>query len=74
MRNVIADIETAIRALQEAGIYRRTPVIDGPTVKLSDGREVVNLCSNNYLGLANHPEVLTAAREALNKYGFGTCP
>ncbi len=75
MRKVITDIENEIRALQEAGTYKRSPVIDGPmgpTVRLDDGREVVNLCSNDYLGLANHPQVLSGARQALDKYGQGT--
>ena len=75
MAKAITDIENVIKSLHEAGTYKTAPVIDGPmgpTVKLSDGREVVNLCSNNYLGLANHPAVLAGAREALDKYGFGT--
>jgi glycine C-acetyltransferase len=41
-------------------------------VKLEDGNELINLCSNNYLGLANHPDVVKAAKEALDKYGNGT--
>jgi glycine C-acetyltransferase len=40
-------------------------------VRLSDGRAVVNLCANNYLGLADNPEVIAAAHEALDRYGFG---
>ena len=75
MNKAIADIEKVIKSLHDAGTYKNAPVIDGPmgpTVKLSDGREVVNLCSNNYLGLANHPEVLAGAKEALDQYGFGT--
>ncbi len=75
MAEAIADIEKVIKSLHDAGTYKSAPIIDGPmgpTVKLSDGREVVNLCSNNYLGLANHPEVLAGAKEALDQYGFGT--
>lgn len=36
-----------------------------------DGRELINLCANNYLGLANHPEIMAAAREGLEERGFG---
>jgi glycine C-acetyltransferase len=43
----------------------------GPVVTLDDGREMVNLCANNYLGLANHPEVVAAAQDALARYGYG---
>lgn len=75
MAKAISDVENVIKSLHEAGTYKNAPVIDGPmgpTVKLTDGREVVNLCSNNYLGLANHPEVLAGAGDALDNYGFGT--
>ena len=40
-------------------------------MKLADGREMINLCANNYLGLANHPAVLKAAHEALARFGYG---
>jgi len=43
----------------------------GAVVKLADGREMINLCANNYLGLANHPAVLEAARDALTRFGYG---
>ena len=41
------------------------------TVKVSDGREVLNLCANNYLGLADDPAVVAAAKEALDRWGYG---
>ncbi len=75
MLETISEIQSEIRSLQEAGTYKRPVLIGGPmgpTVRLADGREVVNLCSNNYLGLANHPEVLKAAEQALHSYGQGT--
>jgi len=61
-------------ALDAAGLLKRERVIgsaQGPTVTLADGREMINLCANNYLGLANHPAVLQAAHEALARYGYG---
>lgn len=75
MKKTIDEIRVEIDALRKAGTYKTTPTIDGPmgpTVKLADGREVINLCSNNYLGLANHPDVIAAADEAVKRHGYGT--
>jgi glycine C-acetyltransferase len=61
-------------ALGAAGLLKRERVIgsaQGPVVRLADGREMINLCANNYLGLANHPAVLKAAQDALARYGYG---
>ena len=61
-------------ALEAAGLLKRERVIgsaQGPVVRLADGREMINLCANNYLGLANHPAVLHAAHDALSRYGYG---
>ncbi len=61
-------------ALDAAGLLKRERVIgsaQGPVVTLADGREMINLCANNYLGLANHPAVVAAAHEALDRYGYG---
>jgi glycine C-acetyltransferase len=61
-------------ALDAAGLLKREQVIgsaQGPVVRLADGREMINLCANNYLGLANHPAVLKAAQDALERYGYG---
>lgn len=68
-------IRAEIDALHKAGTYKHMPVLDGPMgpiVTLADGPEVVNLCSNNYLGLANHREVVAGARKAMARYGSGT--
>jgi glycine C-acetyltransferase len=62
------------QALDAAGLLKRERAIggaQGPVVRLADGREMINLCANNYLGLANHPVVLDAARNALAHYGYG---
>ena len=60
--------------LKEQGLYKAERVIDSPqqaTIRMQGGREVINLCANNYLGLANHPELIAAAHEALDRYGYG---
>jgi glycine C-acetyltransferase len=61
-------------ALESAGLLKREKLIgsaQGPVVRLADGRELINLCANNYLGLANHPAVVAAAHDALARYGYG---
>jgi glycine C-acetyltransferase len=61
-------------ALETAGLLKRERLMgsaQGPVVTLEDGREMVNLCANNYLGLANHPDVVAAAQDALARYGYG---
>jgi glycine C-acetyltransferase len=62
------------QALDAAGLLKRERVIgsaQGAVVRLADGREMINLCANNYLGLANHPEVLKAAHDGLAHFGYG---
>jgi glycine C-acetyltransferase len=62
------------QALDTAGLTKRERVIgsaQGPEVQLADGRKLINLCANNYLGLANHPAVIKAAHEALDRFGYG---
>ncbi len=59
---------------ESAGLLKREQVLgsaQGPVVRLADGREMINLCANNYLGLANHPAVVKAAQDALERYGYG---
>ncbi len=66
-------IEDEIQKLKDDGVYRKLPVNYGPCdneIEL-DGRKVINLSSNNYLGFANHPRVKKAAKEAVDKYGAG---
>jgi glycine C-acetyltransferase len=61
-------------ALDAAGLLKRERVIgtaQGPVIKLIDGQEMINLCANNYLGLANHPAVLKAAHDGLTRFGYG---
>jgi glycine C-acetyltransferase len=63
-----------IAAIESAGLYKRERVISGPQqarVSVAGGAPVLNLCANNYLGLANHPAVVEAARQALDDWGYG---
>ena len=62
----LADVRTQ-------GLYKSERVLNGPQggVVRAAGREVINLCANNYLGLANHPAVVRAAQDALRQYGYG---
>ena len=67
-------LKTEIDDIRAAGLYKSERIIDSPQAAHVDvGREapVLNLCSNNYLGLANHPEVISAAHEALDEWGYG---
>lgn len=67
-------LQAELDQIEEAGTFKRERVImtpQGTHVRLSDGAPVINLCANNYLGLAQHPEVKQAAHEALDKWGFG---
>lgn len=63
-----------ITGLHEAGLYKAERVISTPqqaAIKVGSGGEVINFCANNYLGLANNPELVKAAQAALPRYGFG---
>ncbi len=60
--------------LKESGLFKAERVISSQQqadIRIADGREVINFCANNYLGLANHPELIRAAHEALDQYGYG---
>jgi len=67
-------IEAELSGIRAAGTFKRERVImtpQGTTVRVSDGQPVLNLCANNYLGLAQHPDVSTAAKEAIDRWGYG---
>lgn len=67
-------LQEELKAIQEGGIYKRERIIvtpQGANVKVSTGEEVVIMCANNYLGLSSHPEVIQAAKDALDSRGYG---
>lgn len=66
-------LKEKIEELKEQGVFRELPELQGPSgaVSVINGREVINLSSNNYLGFANHPRLKKAAIEAVEKYGAG---
>ncbi len=62
------------RALRDQGLFKDERVIASPqaaAIRLEDGRDVLNLCANNYLGLSSHPAIVEAAKAGLDSYGFG---
>ena len=67
-------IEKQLADIRAAGLYKNERVIMTPQdsrIRVSTGAEVLNMCANNYLGLAEHPEVLRAAHDGLDKWGYG---
>jgi len=67
-------LDRELAAVRQAGLEKRERVIASPqsaVIRLADGREVVNLCANNYLGLADHPAIVEAAHRALGERGYG---
>ena len=67
-------LDTELEAIRAAGTYKRERVIttpQGTTIRVADGQPVLNLCANNYLGLAQHPAVAAAAKAALDQWGYG---
>ncbi len=72
-QTVIERLRGELQGLREQGLYKGERVLEGPQggVVHAAGRDVINLCANNYLGLANHPQVRAAAQRALDEYGYG---
>jgi glycine C-acetyltransferase len=67
-------LRTELQAIRDAGLFKAERILSTPQgalVRTADGREVLNLCANNYLGLSAHPAVMAAAHEALRTHGYG---
>ena len=71
LKDVLA---SELKIIEESGLLKRERIItspQGPSVKVNTGDNVVVMCANNYLGLSSHPEVIQAAKDALDTHGFG---
>ncbi len=67
-------LQGTLEGIRQQGLFKKERVIRSPQrahIALASGQQVINLCANNYLGLADHPEILRAAHEALDKWGYG---
>jgi len=67
-------LEQEIADIKEAGLYKEERIITSPQsadITIEGGQEVINFCSNNYLGLSSHPKVIEAAKKAINSHGYG---
>ncbi|WP_299672029.1 glycine C-acetyltransferase [uncultured Polaribacter sp.] len=67
-------LKKELQEIKDAGLYKSERIITSSQdaiIKISRGEEVINFCSNNYLGLSNHPEVIQAAKDTLDSHGFG---
>ena len=73
-RQIIKELQGQFSELQEQGLFKRERIIVTPQsadIEVSTGEEVLNFCANNYLGLSNHPAVIEAAQETMEKWGYG---
>jgi glycine C-acetyltransferase len=72
--NLEEQLKNELSEIRNAGLYKKERIIvspQGADIKLSDGKEVINFCANNYLGLSSHPRVIDAAKKSLDTHGFG---
>jgi len=70
----LARYAAQLEGLREQGLFKAERIISSPQsaeIELADGRRVLNFCANNYLGLADHPDIIAAAKDALDSRGFG---
>src|SRR6266404_5366836 len=67
-------VSRTLDEIKAQGLYKTERIITSPQdakIKITGGRRVLNMCANNYLGLADHPKLIAAAKEALDTHGFG---
>jgi glycine C-acetyltransferase len=67
-------LQDELANIKEAGLYKKERIITNPqgaSIRVSTGEEVLNFCANNYLGLSSHPDVIQAAKDALDTHGYG---
>lgn len=67
-------LQQELKEIEAAGLYKKERIIispQGADIRLADGKEVVNFCANNYLGLSSHPSVVEAAKHAIDTHGYG---
>ena len=67
-------INSQIEQVKTDGLYKAERIIttaQQPSISVVSGEKVINFCANNYLGLANHPQLIAAAKEGLDEHGFG---
>ena len=67
-------LQEELQEIKNEGLFKKERIITTPqdaAIKISTGQEVINFCANNYLGLSSHPEVIQAAKDAMDTHGFG---
>lgn len=74
MKTALKYFKETCETIEKEGLTKNEKIIttpQGAKVKLSDGKQVINMCANNYLGLGNNPDVINAAKESYDRYGYG---
>ena len=74
MKSALSIFKNTCETIESEGLYKNEKVITSPQgaeVELSNGKKVINMCANNYLGLGNNKEIIEAAKESYSKYGYG---
>lgn len=67
-------LQNELMAIEEAGLYKKERIITSPQraeIRVSSGKQVLNFCANNYLGLSDHPRLIESAKKAMDSHGYG---